>query len=244
MTRYEGGKNKIGKEIHKKLVALESCNGKTNLAYLEPFVGMAGVLRHFNEGERELYACDANADIVSFWKHLQTDWTPPMFCNAETYNNAKLLPSPDPLRAFYGFGCSYGGCYFMGFAGKYSDRNYAKESYNAVMKVKPLIQNVTFLEPQSYAEFEPCNMLIYCDPPYATAFSNSKLFKTFNSEAFWDTMRKWSSDNIVAISEVSAPSDFIPIWSKRLARTNNTRKNIYRTSVPIDSLYIHETLKR
>ena len=46
----------------------------------------------------------------------------------------------------------------------------------------------------------------YGDPPYR---GTTKIFNTvFNSDEFWNIMRKWSKDNIVVISEYQAPEDF------------------------------------
>ena len=51
---------------------------------------------------------------------------------------------------------------------------------------------------------------MYCDPPYAntTRYSNSNIF---NHREFWDYMRLLSQNNLVFISEINAPEDFIPI---------------------------------
>ena len=61
-------------------------------------------------------------------------------------------------------------------------------------------------------DFEPVNMLIYCDPPY----KSTQRYSTgqFDSELFWNTMRKWSEQNVVFISEQIAPSDFEIVWTK------------------------------
>lgn len=57
------------------------------------------------------------------------------------------------------------------------------------------------------------NNVIYCDPPYANTkqFANSQ---NFNYDEFWETMRQWSKNNYVLISELEAPDDFICIWQK------------------------------
>ncbi len=45
----------------------------------------------------------------------------------------------------------------------------------------------------------------------------------FDHKLFWDTMRKWSKNNYVFISEETAPSDFKSVWSKSKTRTLNKK---------------------
>lgn len=53
--------------------------------------------------------------------------------------------------------------------------------------------------------FSDC--LIYCDPPYknTTKFTGTPEFDT---DEFWEVMRKWSKNNDVYISEYETPNDF------------------------------------
>lgn len=61
---------------------------------------------------------------------------------------------------------------------------------------------------------KPCNALIYCDPPYVdtTKYSTGK----FNTNHFWETVREWSQNNIVFVSEYKAPDDFTAVWQKEI----------------------------
>jgi site-specific DNA-adenine methylase len=60
-------------------------------------------------------------------------------------------------------------------------------------------------------------MLIYCDPPYKHTQGYSA--GGFEDEKFWNKMREWSKDNVVFISEESAPKDFKVVWSRKKRRT-------------------------
>jgi DNA adenine methylase len=106
-----------------------------------------------------------------------------------------------PDTAFAAFGCSFGAKWFCGYAlgGFIPTKNSLKKSMGK-------IQNVKF-RCCSYEEHRPKNMLIYCDPPYANTTGYTACRK-FDHEKFWDTMRNWSADNIVVISEYQAPPDF------------------------------------
>jgi DNA adenine methylase len=130
------------------------------------------------------------------------------------------------MRAVAGFGLSYGGKYFAGYSQKWSGdsgRDYLEEFRGSVEKIKPVIQQpgVVF-ENKPYTEFHPRNMVIYCDPPY----KNTARYSTgeFNSEEFWDIMRKWSKHNCVFISEESAPKDFKVVWRRQKRRTINAKQ--------------------
>ncbi len=101
------------------------------------------------------------------------------------------------------------------------------------------MENVKFFDSSSYDEFEPKNLLIYCDPPYKDNNLNSKYFKNFDHDKFWNVMRKWSKNNLVIISESTAPKDFIEIWS-----TTSRSTNISKTIKYKDCLYIHEKYYR
>ena len=65
-------------------------------------------------------------------------------------------------------------------------------------------------------------MLIYCDPPYQSTEGYSSTGE-FNHELFWETMRIWSKDNCVFISEESAPKDFKVVWRRKKKPTPFTK---------------------
>ena len=67
--------------------------------------------------------------------------------------------------------------------------------------------------------------LVYCDPPYenTTKFTGTP---DFDTEEFWDVMRKWSENNDVNISEYIAPDDFecvLEMQTKTDIRNRNNR---------------------
>jgi len=71
------------------------------------------------------------------------------------------------LKAFIGFGCSFGGKYFSGYAQKYTGtkkEDFLQAVSNSIKLLHPLIQNVEF-QCKSYETLQPKNKLIYCDPP-------------------------------------------------------------------------------
>lgn len=197
--QYLGGKSKIRKEIARFLESV-----REGRDYLEPFVGGGWVLQEMT-GRRT--ASDGNAALIAMYRALQHGWEPPDFVSESEYIKARSLSDDLPMKAFIGFGCSFAGKWFGGYARSDNKTCYAVTSKRSLMKQLPLIQDVQFTA-CDYREHKPVNMLVYCDPPYANTTSYSA-FNEFNHNTFWETMRQWSASNMVVISEYSAPDDFI-----------------------------------
>jgi DNA adenine methylase len=226
MTQYQGGKQKIGKEIYEVIKNTQLKLNFNECDYFEPFIGMAGVMRHFASEDdliQKLYANDLNVDLILMWKAIQKDWKPPMNCDQEEYDFLKNSNKHSAKRGFVGFACSYGGIFFKGLADKYRSTSSAAQGVRAIEKVRKYMKKVYFFDADSYNSYLPTNMVIYCDPPYSTNYLSSKFFK-FDSHDFWSVMRKWSKNNLVFISEEIAPSDFTKIWCKRIKTTMQAGK--------------------
>lgn len=222
MCQYFGGKIRIGKEISKRIQEIElQVWGDNNPLYFEPFIGMAGVFRHISKNTNvHCIGCDKHVDLMIMWDNVSKGWKPPRVVSKEFHAQLKL-ESPSAIRAFVGFGCSYMGKFFNGY------NNSALKSYNRIISVSKQFQekNVTFMESSDYTEHSPHGMTIYCDPPYEESIVSNKTlkgFRGFNHEVFWKTMREWSKENLVVISETKAPDDFICIWEKHVG------KNFYK----------------
>lgn len=198
--RYLGGKNKLGKQIASFLESIR----EPGQVYLEPFVGGAWVLQEMS-GDR--VASDGCTPLITMYNALQSGWLPPEFITAEEYSRIKKLGDRyDPMTAFVGFGCSYSGKWFGGFA-QSDTRNYCANAKNSLLKQLPKIKNVKFVYSNDYTEFRPTGMLIYCDPPYQDT-TQYGYFNSFDHKRFWTTMRAWSILNTVVVSEYIAPNDF------------------------------------
>jgi DNA adenine methylase len=63
--------------------------------------------------------------------------------------------------------------------------------------------------------------VIYCDPPYRNTKEYNNRIK-FDSDGFFEFARKLSENNIVLISEQSAPDDFECIWKQSVKRQIDT----------------------
>lgn len=149
-------------------------------------------------------ASDSNHALITMYRALQDGWLPPDDVSEDLYAEYKAKQDPsDPLTAFIGIGCSFGGKWFGGYA-RQKGYNFAAGGRRALQKQLPSIMGVRFLA-QDYKDWYPSDKLIYCDPPY----ENTTGYKDkFNHVEFWDVMREWSKNNTVVISEYNAPEDF------------------------------------
>jgi len=203
--RYMGGKMRIGKQL---AAVIQTFNPKV---YAEPFCGMFSVGKHV-AAKRKL-ASDNQPDLILLLQEVQRGWNPPVNVSEEYYNHLRDA-EPSALRGFVGFGCSFYGKFFGGFARDPSMNDFATIARNNMRKLAPMIQGVEF-KCASYTDYVGGADVIYCDPPYAgtTDFSSGE----FSTEAFWDWVR--SCREVVLVSEYTAPGDFKVIWEKQVTTT-------------------------
>jgi DNA adenine methylase len=211
-----GSKNRYAKE----LLSIILKNRKPEQWYVEPFVGAFNVIDKVS-GSR--IGNDENYYLIELFKAVQSGWCPPNSVSETEYKHVKDNKEkyPPHLVGFIGFGCSYAGKWFGGYArgndNNGQKRNYCRESQKNILNQLQGIQGIT-IHNKSYLDLEiPPQSIIYCDPPYekTTSYKSS-----FDSKTFWDWVRmKYSQNHKVFISEYTAPNDFIPVWSKKV---NNT----------------------
>ncbi len=205
--RYQGSKRRLAKHIFP--IILE--NRKDNQLYVEPFVGGCNSIQHV-EGRR--WGNDSHFELIEMWKAVQSGWIPPLNVSESDYlqikNNQDLF---DPaLVGFVGFGCSFGGKWWGGYARDSKLRNYADQSSRALVKQSKLIEDVEFTS-MSYDDMKfKEESIIYCDPPYA---NTTKYKDSFDSEKFYEWCRqKKSEGHTVFVSEYTAPKDFELVFEK------------------------------
>ncbi|KKN40178.1 hypothetical protein LCGC14_0736100 [marine sediment metagenome] len=198
--QYLGGKMRIGKQIAAHLESVR----EPNQEYIEPMVGAAWVLQHMT-GRR--WASDANKPLIALWQALQQGWTPPDTVSEAEYSAAKQGESPPHLTAFIGFGTSWGGKWFSGYARNAQGSNYARMARDSLLRKLPKVQSVLFRH-RDYRQLYPWQSLVYLDPPFQGTTGYSFNGEAFDHEEFWDTVRLWSKNNTVVVSEYQAPLDF------------------------------------
>jgi DNA adenine methylase len=239
--RYTGGKAIIADEIHNVICSYEDSLVGRVQPYLEPFAGAMSVAFKFaidvNEGcnNRKITVSDFNPDMTRLWKSLKQGAKPPEYVTEDEYE--KYKKGSAAMKGYVGSVFAFGGAMFGAYRGRYQSVTKTKQegrsSREKLMKVVPLLEHVKIVKAKSYDKWNPKNTTIYCDPPYETASekSNPNIYlRGFDHQKFWETMRSWSKNNLVFISEVeeNIPKDFKIIWKrtiKRSFRANSRSKN-------------------
>lgn len=122
MVLYHGGKKQYGHKIAETIISLLP-EGREFTVYCEPFCGMLGVFRHMLMKAtptlfQSYFAGDLHASVIAMWQAIQQGWLPPedgkQLLTQETFEKLDRQSSPGPLKAYMGFGFSYGGQFFQG----------------------------------------------------------------------------------------------------------------------------------
>jgi len=205
--QYMGGKFRIRKPVSNYLNSIR----EYGQPYWEPFVGAAWILEQIDK-KRLDYASDINPYLIAMWGALQDGWEPPVVVTEEEYLSIKENPRgyPPELVAFVGFGCSWGGKWFGGYARGAKGRNYALNARNSVIRQISKLTNVRFFAGDFFEVTTPeRKMLIYCDPPYAATTGYDAVEGKWDVEKFWTKVR-WLKEHghTVVVSEYNAPDDF------------------------------------
>ena len=220
--RYQGGKSRIATSI---AVAIErERERESNQTFVSLFCGSCAVeaklAPHFNK----VICNDKHEYLIEMLKGVQNGYELPEYISEEEYKHIRLHKDEDKvLTGFVGFGCSFGGKFFGGYARNKEQTNYALQSKKSLLKDMVQLPNAEFTC-LDYRDVEiPNGSIVYADPPYAntTTYQGQK----FDSEAFWEYMRQISKHSQVFISEQTAPDDFECIWEKPFTRTLDRNKD-------------------
>jgi len=199
--KYPGGKARNAKEIADYINRVIG-----TFPYLEPFCGALSVACKVN-AEYKIMS-DADKYIISLWRAVKNGWQPPTEVSEKRYNEIRENPDayPEELVAFVSHACSFAGAYWGGYARNKRGTNYALEGFNSVMKKKPFLKHMHF-SVFDYNWSLARNMVIYCDPPYRGSTHKYRYNKKegFDSDLFWERVKIWAKNNVVFVSEFSAP---------------------------------------
>ena len=182
--RYMGGKQRISKQLSAFIQGeIDRLNVDT---FVDLFCGSCNVVSNVNAKYR--YANDIHPQLIAMWKALQTGWMPPKEVNEYQYDLAKDGKLSPHETAFIGFGCSYSGKYFGGYA-RSGNRNYALNARNSCLKKIDKIKDVSFFS-MNYSDFcLPSSGIVYCDIPYRDT-AQYKGVPKFNHDKFYAWAQK------------------------------------------------------
>jgi DNA adenine methylase len=213
--RYLGGKSRIAKQ----LAAVIDQYREPGQWVWDPFCGglsMAAAL----SAKGPVLASDANPALIALYQAVRDGWQPPTEVSREQYAAARQLPDSDPLKAFCGFGCSFGGVWFAGQAApRYNTarvpRLYSMESSSAniLRRDVPKVPEFAMID---FLAVEPhdSGMVLYLDPPYrgTTGYAATG---PFDHARFDARARQWAEFGPVFVSEYDFPGG-IEVWSQGL----------------------------
>lgn len=222
--QYMGGKSRISKQIAE---VLNSAINK-DTPFVSLFCGSCAIESKVQADVKILN--DKHPYLIAMWQALQNGWTPPDVVTKEEYYRVKANMDENPaLTGFVGFGCSFGGKWWGGYAKDKRGDDYCGQAKRGLLKDLVGIQSATFTC-LDYRDLEiPDGAVVYCDPPYVN--TTGYTVGQFNTDDFWDYMRQLSKRCDVYISEESAPNDFECIWSKEKVRTLEKSDNVGRVKV-------------
>lgn len=205
--QYMGGKSRIAGQIAE--VILGSTHERSR--YIEPFLGAGSVAEKLVPEFRTAYLSDASPDLIAMWLALQNGWEPPAKVSRELYD-ALRDAGPSALRAFAGYGCSFGGKWFGGYAANSRGDNYANQSRGSLLRKICRMSTAGFFCLDYREVIIPWGSVVYLDPPYAGTTPYDGL-PVFDHGAFWDWAEALAERCDVFVSEYSAPSGWASVWS-------------------------------
>lgn len=244
--KYMGSKSRIAKDIV-PIIQSYIDNSETD-KYYEPFVGGANVIDKIKSSHK--FASDLNPYLIALLIHVQKGGVLYDTVSKELYDKARTAFNTQNTSEFedwqignIGFIASYNGRWFDGGYAKptYEKtknglryRDYYKEAATNLLEQAPNLKGITFAS-CDYRKSHPHGFVVYCDPPYAQTkqYSNAR---NFDYEEFWSIMKKWSKDNIVLVSEQTAPNDWQTIWEKPVSRSIKANDK----SIAVEKLFLYK----
>lgn len=203
--QYSGGKHRYGRSIAAHIMAHMN---KHNLSiYIEPMVGSGAVIRHIRQTYRRI-AGDINPYAIALLSAVEKGWEPPEEVTEEEYYYIRDHKEqfPDQLVGFVGFACSWGGKWFGGYA-RSSNRNYAKNGRNSLLKIAPMLRGIMWYV-GDYTVIVSQGALVYFDPPYRGVTSGyiRQHFDHAHFYAWVDFLAK--RNNHIFLTEFYVPDGF------------------------------------
>jgi DNA adenine methylase len=211
-----GGKFRMRKKISQIV-------GKVNV-YIEPFVGGGSVISEVEANIK--YGYDINKYLIHLHNHVKDHKYLPDNITEDEYHYYKNLFNNKEYKndeeiamiAFIGFGCSFAGKFFGGYAKNNTGKNYCKLSKNSLLRRN--YHNVIF-ENKSYHDVDIIEgSTVYCDPPYrnTTGYNDT----AFDSDQFWKWAEEKSKMARVIVSEYNAPKHWKVIYEQEQKTTVNS----------------------
>lgn len=226
--RYFGGKARIAKVLVPEIQKYIS-EGQT---FVDAFCGSCNVLSGIKATKR--MGNDLHKELISLHKAVQSGWIPPRHVSKEEYREARTGNVEDHLKAFIGFGCSYSGKYFGGYARGEESRNYAMNARNSLLKKHKTMKDVIFTSGDYKQIPLPVNSVVYCDIPYKDTVGYS--VGGFNHSGFYEWAEKVKEDGhtiLVSEYEHNVPDDWNIVWRHESRKDIRNKEGIQERTVEV-----------
>jgi DNA adenine methylase len=224
--RYFGGKARIAKQlsdfINQRL--------KPNQVFVDAFCGSCNVVSKVQAPVR--IANDLHKELITLHKAVQQGWIPPDSISEEEYQLAKA--QDDYLKAFVGFGCSFAGKYFGGYARGNEARNYCSNAKHSLLKKHKALKDVQFYSGSYLDLVIPYNSLVYCDIPYKNTTGYS--VGDFNHEIFYTwckNLKDQGCDVLVSEYKSNVPKDWNIVLEINARKDIRNKEGIQESTVEV-----------
>lgn len=175
------------------------------------------------QGFSRMILNDRHEYLIALLRAVQRGYTLPDQVSPELYAYLRAHKDEAPaLTGFVGFGCSFGGKWFGGYARNATGTNYAAQSKRSLLRDMATLMDAEFVCGDYRAVRIPPGAVIYADPPYngTTGYGGA-----FDTTRFWAYMRLLADlGHPVFISEETGPDDIAVVWEKPFTRTLDRNK--------------------
>ncbi len=185
-----------------------------DLPFWDPFCGSLAVSLALGGAG---ICSDISAPLIALYTAIASGWVPPAELSKDAWLAARGLPDSDPLKGFAGFGCSFRGLYFSGYAGGYVG---PVSNPGALAASKVLTRDVALLASRGcsfleldFFDIEPqSGLFLYLDPPYRDTAGYAGT-PDFDHDAFYARVEEWAHFGPVYVSEYAFPLGKC-VWQK------------------------------
>ena len=230
--QYLGGKVRLAKYIASEIVQHIPLGG----TYVEPFCGACAVAIKVREyrPDVKIICNDLHPYLIALLRGVADgSFDPPETLSEDEYKYIRANKDENPaLAGFAGFGCSFSGRWFQGYA-RSEGQNFADEARRSLKQSS--YHSIQFYNLDYRALEIPEGAVVYCDPPYKDTKGYSGV-PLFDYSAFLTWIKALALSHDVFMSEYAenVNAGARVVWSKTYAgvlRTGDQKKRPVRTDV-------------
>lgn len=226
--RYFGGKARIASPLSKYI----NEQLKEGQPFVDLFCGSCNVISKI-DNMRTRVANDAHFELIALHSAVQSGEQLPDTISEDEYYEVKTNGQPW-LKGFVGFGLSYSGKWWGGYARGGEDRNYCKNAKNTLLKKHANLKDVEFIH-GSYIDCAiPESALLYCDIPYkdTTQYSVGQ----FDHKEFYAWAENMvSKGHTVLVSEYAQnlPEGWRIVWKHQSKKDIRNKDGVQEATIEI-----------